>query len=50
MFVFPANKNAVLPQVFKKHAKITDKLASLPFDKINKQRENWIQAWTESVL
>ena len=50
MFVFPANKEAVLPEVFKKHAVITDQPARLDYDTISKNRELWINKWTELML
>ncbi|WP_232364254.1 thiamine ABC transporter substrate-binding protein [Desulforapulum autotrophicum] len=50
MFVFPANKEAVLPDVFKKHAVITDQPARLDYDIISKNRESWIINWTELML
>jgi thiamine transport system substrate-binding protein len=50
MFVFPVNPNADLPQVFIKHAVIPDQPVQLSPDSITKNREAWIQAWTETVL
>ncbi len=50
MFVFPANQEAVLPDVFKKHAVITDEPARLDYDTISKNRESWINKWTELML
>ncbi len=50
MFVFPANKNAELPEVFKKHAEITSEPATLPADLIDEKRELWIEEWTELIL
>ncbi|WP_321491372.1 thiamine ABC transporter substrate-binding protein [uncultured Desulfobacter sp.] len=50
MFVFPANTKAKLPEVFLKHAKITDAPASLPADAINRNRDKWIREWTEKLL
>ncbi|MCP3941107.1 MAG: thiamine ABC transporter substrate-binding protein [Desulfobacteraceae bacterium] len=50
MFVFPANKNARLPDVFKKYAVIAKKTAIVPADLISQKRESWIEAWTEIVL
>jgi thiamine transport system substrate-binding protein len=50
MFVFPANTKANLPDVFLKHAKITDAPASLPQDAINRNRNKWLREWTEQLL
>jgi thiamine transport system substrate-binding protein len=50
MFVFPANTKAMLPEVFLKHAKITDAPASLPADEINQNRDRWLREWTENLL
>ncbi|WDP87869.1 MAG: thiamine ABC transporter substrate-binding protein [Desulfobacter sp.] len=50
MFVFPANKRAVLPEVFKTHAKITKNPAQLSHERINKNRDKWIREWTEHML
>lgn len=50
MFVFPANADAKLPQVFKDHARITDSPASLMPQVIDANRDRWIQEWTEAIL
>lgn len=50
MFVFPLNRNAKLPDVFVKHALIAKDPITLEADKISKNREKWIEAWTETVL
>ena len=50
MFVFPASTKAKLPEVFLKHAKITDTPASLPTDAINQNRDRWLREWTEKLL
>ncbi len=50
MFVFPANRNAMLPEVFKKHAVITPEPAGLPYNEISEKREIWIENWTELIL
>lgn len=50
MFVFPASTKAKLPEVFLKHAKITDAPASLPADDINQNRDKWLREWTEQLL
>lgn len=50
MYVFPANENAALPAEFVEYAQIPDAPASLDTDLIARERENWIQAWTDIVL
>lgn len=50
MFVFPVNQNAKLPEVFQQHAQIPDRPAMLDYEQIAKNRADWIQAWTETVL
>ena len=50
MFVFPASTKAMLPEVFLKHAKITDAPASLPPEEINQNRDRWLREWTEKLL
>ncbi|MDH3674200.1 MAG: thiamine ABC transporter substrate-binding protein [Anaerolineae bacterium] len=50
MFVFPANSKARLPDVFEQHAERSSRPASLPPDQIAAKREDWINAWTETVL
>lgn len=50
MFVFPVNPDAVLPEVFIKYNQVPEKPAALSPDEIAKNRENWIEAWTEVVL
>nr|WP_320189740.1 thiamine ABC transporter substrate-binding protein [uncultured Desulfobacter sp.] len=50
MFVFPANTKAKLPDVFLKHAKITETPAYLPIDDINQNRDKWLREWTENLL
>ena len=50
MFVFPVNPQAKLPEAFVKYAQIPQNPATLPPDDIAKNRDKWIQAWTETVL
>ncbi|MBF0389282.1 MAG: thiamine ABC transporter substrate-binding protein [Desulfamplus sp.] len=50
MFVFPSNKEALLPEVFKKNAVITKEPASLPYNQITEKREAWIEKWSEVML
>ncbi|MFC1975690.1 thiamine ABC transporter substrate binding subunit [Chloroflexota bacterium] len=50
MFVFPANQNAELPEIFVKHTQLPANPGTLSPDNIAAQREAWINAWTEVVL
>ena len=50
LFVYPVNPNAVLPDVFVKYAQIPEQPAILSPDVIAAKRDEWIQAWTQSVL
>ncbi len=49
MWVFPARRNARLPEVFK-FAEIPREPARLSPDTIAQNRERWIRAWTEVVI
>ena len=50
MFVFPANRTAVLPEIFVKHARLAEKTAFVAPEDIEKNREIWIEAWTNTML
>ena len=50
MWVFPANQDAALPDVFLKHTGIPDKPAHVSPEAIETNREAWIKQWTETVL
>ncbi len=50
MWVYPANTTAKLPQVFTDFSEIPQNPASLSPDAIQENRENWIEAWTKTVL
>ncbi|MBW2558979.1 MAG: thiamine ABC transporter substrate-binding protein [Deltaproteobacteria bacterium] len=50
MFVFPSNKEAVLPKVFEKYAHITEAPALLDPQLIGTQRDAWIREWTDTLL
>jgi len=50
MFVFPANQTAALPEVFVQFAEIPEKPAYVAPEEIEKNREAWLEAWTETVL
>jgi thiamine transport system substrate-binding protein len=50
MFMFPANENAALPEVFAEFAVIPENPADVPFDTIETSREAWVEVWTDTVL
>ena len=50
MFMFPANENAALPDVFVRFAVIPEHPAEVSYDAIETNREAWVEAWTEVVL
>jgi thiamine transport system substrate-binding protein len=50
MFVFPANENAELPEVFARFAVIPDQPAEVAPEAIEANRDDWIEAWTETTL
>lgn len=50
MFVFPVNEEAELPELFANYAQIPEEPASLPAETIEARRDEWINAWTETVL
>ncbi len=50
MFVFPVNPEAELPEIFTQYAAVPESPVVLDAEKINTNRETWIQAWTEAVL
>jgi len=50
MFVFPVNENALLPSEFIDYADLADNPSIVSADDIAAHREEWIAAWTETVL
>ena len=50
MFVFPVNQNAKLPKVFADHALIASDPVKVSYAEIERNREKWIEMWTEAVL
>jgi len=50
MFVFPANENAELPEVFAEFAIVPEDPVTVDYTAIEANREAWIEAWTETVL
>lgn len=49
-FVYPINPQAKLPDVFAKWSSIADQPANLAPDVIAKNRDRWIDEWTNEVL
>jgi thiamine transport system substrate-binding protein len=50
MFVYPANPNAELPELFVAFAEVPQQPAEVSPDAIEANRELWIQAWTDVML
>jgi thiamine transport system substrate-binding protein len=50
MFMFPANQDAALPDVFAKFAVVPERPAEVDYAAIEANREAWIEAWTGVVL
>ena len=50
MWVFPADFQAPLPDVFSRFAKMAESPVALTPSAIEKGRESWIEAWTSEVL
>lgn len=51
MWVFPISQEIKLPEsAFTHYAEIADSPVSVPYTSIEKNRERWIQEWTEVVL
>ncbi len=50
MWVYPANNTASLPDVFTKYSVAPHTPAIVSPDDIQKNREAWIEAWTQTVL
>jgi thiamine transport system substrate-binding protein len=50
MAVYPVLSNITLPEAFIKFAQIPSQPAVLSYDEIAKNRDAWIQAWSDAVL
>ena len=50
MFVYPVNPNAALPDEFTRYAQAPEQTADLSPMEIAANRDQWIQAWTDTVL
>ncbi len=47
MFVYPANQDAALPQVFTDFSPVPVATAEIPVETIDQTRETWIDRWTD---
>ncbi len=50
MFVFPVREGTPLPPVFTKFADVAPDPLSLPAADIGRNRDQWIEQWTTTVL
>ena len=50
MYVFPVNDNAVLEETFRKYVDVPEVTADISPEMIARNREKWINDWTEAVL
>ena len=50
MFVYPANENATLPELFTLYGQIPASPATIEPADIEANREAWIEAWTNVML
>jgi thiamine transport system substrate-binding protein len=50
MFVYPANENATLPELFTQFGQIPTNPAAIDSAEIEANREAWIEAWTDVML
>jgi thiamine transport system substrate-binding protein len=50
MFVFPANSEAALPEVFTQWTAVPDAPVVIDAAEIEANRAEWIEGWTEVVL
>ena len=50
MFVYPVNPNAALPEAFVKYAQSAELPVTMPSELMARNRDEWIQTWTDIVL
>ncbi|MEZ4770042.1 MAG: thiamine ABC transporter substrate-binding protein [Caldilineales bacterium] len=50
MFVYPANQDAALPELFTRFAEVPAEAVEVSPGLIEQNREQWIEAWTEAVV
>ncbi len=50
MFVYPANSEAALPELFTQFAEVPEQPVEVSPEAIQANRERWLEAWTDVVL
>lgn len=50
MFVYPVVEDIELPEIFVEHSTLPENPASVDYDMIEENREDWIQSWTEVMM
>jgi thiamine transport system substrate-binding protein len=50
MWVYPASETASLPEVFERHAAAAVEPATMSVERIEQNRQAWVDAWTDVVL
>ena len=50
MFMYPARQSAKLPEVFAKHAVMAEKPVIVSWEKIEANREGWLNRWADAAL
>jgi thiamine transport system substrate-binding protein len=50
MWVYPANSDATLPEVFVAHGLAAQDPAAMSYEMIDQHRREWIEAWTDVVI
>lgn len=50
MFVFPVNENAELPELFVEYALIPENPATIDYEILDENREDWLREWTQEIL
>lgn len=50
MYMYPIDETAPLPQAWAAHAPLATEPFAVPAEKINANREEWIAAWTQTVI
>ena len=50
MFMFPANRDATLPEVFTRHSRVAAQPAEVAPADIEAHRAEWLESWTTAVL
>jgi thiamine transport system substrate-binding protein len=51
MYMFPANQTVELPEIFTEYGgRAAEEPVRVDYDRIEEKRDDWIQAWTQTVL